>query len=63
MMLLAGLFSPMIRESAEVYYQFERPFIMDSSKFERAFGKQVTPHREAIREILRLARQEKRGSG
>ncbi len=55
MMLLAGLFSPMIRESAEVYYQFERPFIMDSSKFEHAFGKQVTPHREAIREILRFA--------
>ncbi len=63
MMLLAGLFSPMIRESAEVYYQFERPFIMDSSKFERAFGKQVTPHREAIREILRFAHQEKRGTG
>ncbi len=63
MMLLAGLFSPMIRESAEVCYQFERPFVMDSSKFERAFGKRVTPHREAIRETLRLARQEKRGSG
>jgi nucleoside-diphosphate-sugar epimerase len=53
LMLLAGLFSPMIRESAEVFYQFERPFVMDASKFERALGKQVTPHHEAIQEILR----------
>jgi nucleoside-diphosphate-sugar epimerase len=56
MMRLAGLFSALTRESAEVFYQFERPFIMDSSKFEHAFGKQVTSHRDAIREIVRLAR-------
>ncbi len=52
-LLLVGLLSPLIRESAEVSYQFERPFIMDSSKFEGAFGKQVTPHSKAIQEILR----------
>jgi len=52
-LLLVGLLSPLIRESAEVSYQFERPFVMDSSKFEGAFGKQVTPHSKAIQEILR----------
>jgi nucleoside-diphosphate-sugar epimerase len=54
MMLLAGLLSPMIRESLEVFYQFERPFVMDSSKFARTFGQRATPHRDAIRETLRL---------
>lgn len=56
MMLLAGLFSSMIRESLEVLYQFERPFVMDSSKFVRAFGQHSTPHRDAIRQTLRLVR-------
>ena len=60
MMFVAGLFLRVARESAEVFYQFERPFVMDSSKFERSFGKQVTSHRDAIREILRLAREENR---
>jgi nucleoside-diphosphate-sugar epimerase len=55
MMLLAGLFAPMIRESLEVFYQFERPFVMDSSKFARTFGRHVTTHRDAIQETLRLA--------
>ena len=58
MMLLAGLFSPMIRESLEVFYQFEHPFVMDSSKFARTFGQCATPHRDAIREILRVAHKE-----
>lgn len=48
MMRLAGLFSPMIRETLEVLYQFERPFVMDTGKFERAFGRRVTPHAEAM---------------
>lgn len=52
LMLLAGLFSPMIRESIEVLYQFEHPFVMDASKFEQRFGRRVTPHREAIRQTL-----------
>jgi len=51
-MILAGLLSPMIREGVEVLYQFERPFVMDASKFTRAFGSRVTAHREAIRKTL-----------
>lgn len=52
MVLLAGLFSPAIRETAEVLYQFEHRFVMDTTKFEQAFGRRVTPHREAIRATL-----------
>lgn len=54
MIRLAGVFSPLIRETSEVLYQFERPFVMDATKFERAFGKQVTPHRDAIRETMEV---------
>ncbi len=51
MVMFVGLFSPMIRETLEVLYQFERPFVMDSSKFSSTFGQRATPHRDAIREI------------
>lgn len=56
MMVLAGLFSPAIRESIEVFYQFEHAFVMDAGKFTRAFGSRVTPHREAIRQTLNALR-------
>lgn len=49
---LAGVFSPLIREVGEMLYQFERPFVVETSKFSRAFGGQVTPHREALRQIV-----------
>jgi nucleoside-diphosphate-sugar epimerase len=46
---VAGIFSPMLRELRETAYQFRRPFVLDSSKFEGAFGQlEPTPHREAV---------------
>jgi hypothetical protein len=46
---VAGIFSPTLRELRETAYQFRRPFVIDSSKFERAFGRlEPTPHREAV---------------
>ena len=38
-----GLFNPMMREIGEILYQFEDSFIVDHSKFEKTFGKDVTP--------------------
>ena len=53
MIRLAGLFNPLVRELNETLYQFERPFISDASKFERAFGPfEPTPHREAVRRTV-----------
>ncbi|MFI6847904.1 NAD-dependent epimerase/dehydratase family protein [Kitasatospora sp. NBC_00085] len=40
---LASLFSPLIRELREVRYQFDRPFVMDSSAYESAFAVRATP--------------------
>jgi nucleoside-diphosphate-sugar epimerase len=50
MIRLVGLFNPLVRELNETLYQFEQPFISDSSKFQAAFGPfEPTPHREAVR--------------
>ena len=46
---LAGLFNPTIRAVREQLYQSERPWVVDSGKFERAFGWSATPLPEAIR--------------
>ncbi len=56
-MLVGGLFSPLIREATETLYQFEHPFVMDASKFTRAFGTRTTPHQEAIRQTIAALRQ------
>jgi len=38
-----GLFNPMMRELAEVAYQFEDPFVLDSTAAQRTFGLAPTP--------------------
>jgi nucleoside-diphosphate-sugar epimerase len=45
---LAGVFNPTIRAVKEQLYQSERPWVIDSSKFERAFGWKATPLIEAV---------------
>ena len=47
-----GLVNPMMRELTEMLYEFDEPFIVDSSKFERAFGITATPASEAIAQTL-----------
>ena len=45
---LAGLFDPRARETTEMLYQWERPFVLDASKFQRAVGPfEPTPHPQA----------------
>jgi nucleoside-diphosphate-sugar epimerase len=46
---IAGVFDPGARESAEMLYQWERPFVLDASKFQRAFGPlEPTPPQQAV---------------
>lgn len=49
MMTIGGLFIPEAKETVEMMYEFDKPFIVDSSKFEKTFGMKATPIREAIR--------------
>lgn len=48
MMRMAGLFIPAARETVEMMYEWEKPFVVDSSKFERAFGMAATLMTQAI---------------
>ncbi len=43
-----GLVNPMLRELAETAYQFGEPFVLDTSKYETAFGAAGTPLADAI---------------
>ena len=52
MMWIGGFFVPEAKASFEMMYEFEQPFIVDSSKFERTFGMKATPIREAIQETV-----------
>jgi nucleoside-diphosphate-sugar epimerase len=52
-----GLFNPPLRETIEMLYEFEEPFVVDHSAFERTFGMHATPLRDAIRETVRWYRQ------
>lgn len=51
-----GLFSPMMRELAEMTYQWKQPFVVHSDKFQREFGLEPTPWSEAVAQTVRWAR-------
>jgi nucleoside-diphosphate-sugar epimerase len=48
-----GLVNPLMRELAEMLYEFEEPFVVDSTRFEKAFGQVATPLEEAVRVTTR----------
>ena len=52
MMWVGGFFIPEAKESFEMMYEFEQPFIVDSSKFERTFDMKATPMQVAIKETV-----------
>jgi nucleoside-diphosphate-sugar epimerase len=43
-----GLFSPTLRELPELSYQFDRPFIVDSTAYSATFGEEPTPADQAL---------------
>jgi nucleoside-diphosphate-sugar epimerase len=50
---MVGLFMPVLREFPELMYEYDRPFVMDTGKFEAAFGPfAATPPEEALRTTL-----------
>ena len=45
--------SPLLREMRETAYQFRAPFVIDSSRFDAAFGRlEPTPHSEAVAQTV-----------
>ncbi len=56
MLRLAGLFDTTVRESVEMLYQSDRPYVFDSTKFEQRFGIRPTPYEAGIAETARTYR-------
>jgi nucleoside-diphosphate-sugar epimerase len=47
-----SLFSSKMKFALKILYQFDRPFIVDHSKYDKAFGSNPTPHLEATKRTL-----------
>jgi nucleoside-diphosphate-sugar epimerase/mannose-6-phosphate isomerase-like protein (cupin superfamily) len=56
LLALLARVNPMVREVRAVGYQLDRPFVVDSSAFERAFGITATPLEEALTATVRWYR-------
>lgn len=54
---LLALIWPVARQGAELIYQFDTPYVVDSSKYQRTFGSTATPYREGIRRTVAWYRQ------
>ena len=52
-----GLINPTTRELVEMQYQFEEPFIVDSSKITNKLGATAAPVGEALGDTLREYRR------
>lgn len=61
---LLAVFNPTLRAVREVVYQLEQAFVVDHSKFARAFGARPTAQEEAIRQTVTWYRERRppRGS-
>ncbi len=51
-----GLVSPMMREVAEMTYQWRAPFVLDDGAFRARFGVSATPLQQGVAETVRWAR-------
>ncbi len=49
-----GLFMPVMKESVEMLYQYDRGYVFDSSKFENAYNLKPTPTDIAIKKIVTI---------
>jgi nucleoside-diphosphate-sugar epimerase len=59
MMNIAGLFNRPIKESIEMVYQSEFPYLFDSSKFNKAFNLEPTSYPEGIKETAKWVLEKK----
>ena len=52
MVRLIGVFVPVMKESVEMLYQYDRDYVFDSSKFEHEFDIQPTSYEDGIQKII-----------
>lgn len=51
---ILGIFMPVMRESVEMLYQYDKDYVFNSDKFEKKFSYTPISYREGIREIVRI---------
>jgi nucleoside-diphosphate-sugar epimerase len=56
---MLGLFNPLMKGLREMSYQFEAPFVLDTSKYRSAFGTDVTPLQRAIADTVAWYRRQR----
>ncbi|MCB0821167.1 MAG: NAD-dependent epimerase/dehydratase family protein [Bacteroidales bacterium] len=49
---LMGLFNSIMKEFVEMLYQYDRDYVFDSSKFEKAYNFKATPYAEGVKNIV-----------
>ena len=59
---LMGLVSPMMRGLAEMSYEFEQAFVLDTSKYESTFTTETTPLATAVADTIAWYRAQQRPS-
>lgn len=52
MMKFLGIFMPVLKEMAEMNYQYENDYLFDSSKFQNAFDLKPTPATTALKKVI-----------
>ncbi len=57
LMRALGLVNPLIRELTEVSYQFENPFVLDSTAAQRTFGLTPTPWDDVLASVVESYRE------
>lgn len=50
---LMGVFNPIMKESVEMMYQYDRDYVFDSSKFRARFKMEATSQKQGIREVVK----------
>lgn len=53
MVKILGLFNSIMKEFGEMLYQYDRNYVFDSSKFEKAYNLKPTPYSEGIRNVVK----------
>jgi nucleoside-diphosphate-sugar epimerase len=59
MLSVLGLFNPLMKGLAEMLYEFDAPFILDTSKYQSTFGTDVTPLDAAIANTIEWYRTQR----
>ena len=51
MLQLFGLFDPLVKDTVEMYYQYNHDYNFNSAKFEKAFNFKPTTYKDGFKQL------------